>query len=502
MLQLTVYTLSSSWVFYRVEYAPPGSLNQFSALTSSPVYSALRSDGRRVNTDFNLWFSLINHKVYLNLIDYIPTPAQTYTYSLSLTRGSLAKPVFTASIYHVNVTEQTLYSDPLFNVHASNDEPTTIMTYSLSNNFGSFSLEPTTGQLRLINVLRYEDASTYSLVVTAVDDGTPAQTGTSLIAVSVIDINDNSPVFGSVPSDVSIEEKMTPDTVIIVISATDEDSGLNGVVELSLSDSSGLFSLNASTNELKVQKPLSGHLGSYNLTVVAHDMGTPMRYSYLNLAIHVIQNNNFAPKFTSESYSFEVNETDDTNIYVGRISATDADGDFRLLSYSLDTIFSLCTTTFPFVIDQSSGLISTIFKIDRGQCATYSFAVIVHDNGSPPTGILSDTSNVTVTIVPVNRYAPQFVGSPYFLHVTENVSGETDILTLAATDKDSGNNGIIAGYALQQNGGNFRLDMVGSFAVLKEILPLQRAIQDHYLLQVCCQFTFNPILIRHLSLFQ
>jgi hypothetical protein len=59
----------------------------------------------------------------------------------------------------------------------------------------------------MTNVLRYEDSSMYSLVVTAADDGTPPQTGTALISVSVVDVNDNSPVFSSVPSDISIEDK-------------------------------------------------------------------------------------------------------------------------------------------------------------------------------------------------------------------------------------------------------------------------------------------------------
>jgi protocadherin alpha len=174
---------------------------------------------------------------------------------------------------------------------------------------------------------------------------------------------------------------MQPGTVIAVITVTDMDSGLNAMVELSLVDNSGLFNLNSSTGELKVQTSLSGHLGSYSLTVVAHDMGTPVRYSYLNLTVHVVHSNNFAPQFSSEFYSFEVNETDAIGVDVGQVSATDADGDAQILSYSLSTIFSQCTTTFPFVVDRYSGKVTTVYRLDREQCATYSFTVVVQDNG-------------------------------------------------------------------------------------------------------------------------
>jgi hypothetical protein len=167
----------------------------------------VRSDGRKVNTDYNIWFSLINHKVYLNFLDYVPTAGQLYTYSFSLSTRQSAQPVFNIGAYYVNVTERTPYRNPVLNVSASNSEPSSVMTYSLNNYLDLFSINSTTGQLHLTNVLHYEDSSAYSLVVTAVDDGTPPQTGTALISVSVIDINDNSPVFKSMPSDISLKKE-------------------------------------------------------------------------------------------------------------------------------------------------------------------------------------------------------------------------------------------------------------------------------------------------------
>jgi hypothetical protein len=115
ILQLTVDAKSSAWVFFRMEYTSTASSDVYSALMSSPVYSAVRSDGHKVNTDSSTYgISLINHRVYLNFFDYIPTAGRLYTYSLSLSRGTLAKPAFNASIYYVNVTERTPYTVILF----------------------------------------------------------------------------------------------------------------------------------------------------------------------------------------------------------------------------------------------------------------------------------------------------------------------------------------------------------------------------------------------------
>jgi len=49
------------------------------------------------------------------------------------------------------------------------------------------------------------------------------------IVVNVVDANDNAPEFQS-PASVSISEDTSPGTVILTVSATDEDLGENGTV--------------------------------------------------------------------------------------------------------------------------------------------------------------------------------------------------------------------------------------------------------------------------------
>lgn len=51
------------------------------------------------------------------------------------------------------------------------------------------------GSVILRSTLDYEDTRTYNLVISAVDSGFPSMSGTANLAINLIDVNDNIPVF-------------------------------------------------------------------------------------------------------------------------------------------------------------------------------------------------------------------------------------------------------------------------------------------------------------------
>jgi len=83
------------------------------------------------------------------------------------------------------------------------------LEYSLAG-AGPFSLGPVDGLLRVAGRLDREVQSTYSLEVTAKDRGDPPKESKQMVTVTVLDENDNSPVFdpkqysASVPENASI----------------------------------------------------------------------------------------------------------------------------------------------------------------------------------------------------------------------------------------------------------------------------------------------------------
>lgn len=69
--------------------------------------------------------------------------------------------------------------------------------YSLGNDSVPFTLGNVDGLLRVSGPLDREQRSNYTLEVTAKDRGEPPRSSSTVITVTVLDENDNSPVFDS-----------------------------------------------------------------------------------------------------------------------------------------------------------------------------------------------------------------------------------------------------------------------------------------------------------------
>ena len=85
-------------------------------------------------------------------------------------------------------------------------------------------------ELVLDKELDREQQHEVTLILTAVDGGTPPRSGTVAIHVTVLDANDNAPVFSQGVYRVTVPENSPVDTLVVTVSASDEDDGLNGKV--------------------------------------------------------------------------------------------------------------------------------------------------------------------------------------------------------------------------------------------------------------------------------
>jgi Cadherin domain len=77
------------------------------------------------------------------------------------------------------------------------------------------------------------------MTIYAIDGGEPSRTGSTLVEVTVLDANDNSPVFDRDSYEVRVPETASVGTVLVTVRATDKDSGLNGAVHYEFSKHSG-----------------------------------------------------------------------------------------------------------------------------------------------------------------------------------------------------------------------------------------------------------------------
>lgn len=95
-------------------------------------------------------------------------------------------------------------------------------------------------------------------------------------------------------------------------------------------------------------------------------------------------------------------------------------------------IFSFFSEVPGFVIDPSTGEISTTQAFDREIQSFYQFEVVVFD------GVFMDITTVNVSISDVNDADPIFDLSEYSASLPEDFPLLTEILTVAATDIDQG----------------------------------------------------------------
>lgn len=71
----------------------------------------------------------------------------------------------------------------------------------------------------------YEIKPQHILTLLALDDGTPALSSSQTLTITVLDVNDEAPVFQQNLYEASVKENQNPGQFVIRVEATDKDSG-------------------------------------------------------------------------------------------------------------------------------------------------------------------------------------------------------------------------------------------------------------------------------------
>ena len=297
------------------------------------------------------------------------------------------------------------------------------LIYSLSGTDAAlFTINPTTGAVSFIDAPDFEDPddaggnNVYDITVTA-SDGT--NDTTQPVAITVTNINDNTPSFTS-PGSADVEENQT---LAYTAMATDGDGD---TLTYSLSGTDAVrFTIDPTTGAVSFIAPPdfenpddAGGDNVYDITVTASD---DTNQADQDVTITVTNENDNDPIFTSDA-SVSVAENQ-TAVYTA--IAADADGDD--LTYSLSG-----TDAARFTIDPNSGAVSFIASPDfedpddAGGDNVYDITVTASDDTN------ETDHDVTITVTNENDNTPSFT-SDATAEVAEN---STAAYTAVATDAD------------------------------------------------------------------
>ncbi|KAA8594619.1 hypothetical protein FQN60_011754 [Etheostoma spectabile] len=300
-------------------------------------------------------------------------------------------PQFSSDPYTITVFENTEMGTYTCVLGLNSD-----ILYSLGDSAdGFFSIDEHTGVISLERPLDREVQSTYELKARASDQGSPRLSSLCQVVISVLDINDNPPVFEYREYTATLSEDVAVGTQVLRVQAASRDMEANGEISYSIisGNEHGMFSVDprtVSSGDIFVIEALDYEVShEYYITLEATDGGSPPLSDMATVNINLTDVNDNRPVFSQDIYTAVVSE--DTEL--GK------------------------------TVMATSG---------------YTLMVVASDNGLPA---LSSSAMINIDISDVNDNPPLFSQANYSLIIQENRPKGTSVLQLIVTDRDASHNG-------------------------------------------------------------
>lgn len=302
--------------------------------------------------------------------------------------------------------------------------------------------------LQINGFLDRETTQEYSLVIEALDGGSPPLRGKMTVNIQIQDVNDNQPIFNQSRYFATIPENATIGTNVLQVFATDTDADDNGLVTYSInrrqSDKEQMFRIDPKTGSISVNKPLDFETKElHELVVVAKDNGEQPLETTAFVSIRVTDVNDNQPTinviFLSDDATPKISESAQPGEFVARISVNDPDSktEYSNVNVSLsggDGHFGLTTR------DNIIYLVIVSLPLDREAQPNYTLSVVATDQGNPP---LHASKTIFLKVIDINDNAPEFEKDVYYAHVMEIADPGTSVIQVNAIDRDEGNNSAL-----------------------------------------------------------
>uniref|UniRef100_A0A452UB42 Cadherin EGF LAG seven-pass G-type receptor 2 n=1 Tax=Ursus maritimus TaxID=29073 RepID=A0A452UB42_URSMA len=420
------------------------------------------------------------------------TPMLTASASVSVTILDVNdnNPTFTQPEYTVRLNEDAAVGTSVVTVSAVDRDAHSVITYQITsgNTRNRFSITSQSGGglVSLALPLDYKLERQYVLAVTA-SDGT--RQDTAQVVVNVTDANTHRPVFQSSHYTVNVNEDRPAGTTVVLISATDEDTGENARITYFMEDSIPQFRIDADTGAVTTQAELDYEdQVSYTLAITARDNGIPQKSDTTYLEILVNDVNDNAPQFLRDSYQGSVYEDVPPFTSVLQISATDRDS--GLNGRVFYTFQGGDDGDGDFIVESTSGIVRTLRRLDRENVAQYVLRAYAVDKGMPPA---RTPMEVSVTVLDVNDNPPVFEQDEFDVFVEENSPIGLAVARVTATDPDEGTNAQIMYQIVEGNIPEvFQLDIFSG--ELTALVDLDYEDRPEYILVI--QATSAPLVSR------
>ncbi|XP_068085238.1 fat-like cadherin-related tumor suppressor homolog [Anabrus simplex] len=393
--------------------------------------------------------------------------------------------VFQKDVYVGTILENTTKVSPVVVVNVLGSALNEHLTFSILNPTDMFEIGPTSGVIRTTGKrFDRELQDKYELIVEARSSESREdrpKVAHVIVNVTVIDINDNCPMFVNLPYYAVVSVDAQKGDSITKVHAVDMDKGDNGEVRYELIKGHGeLFKVCRKTGEVTLKQSLEGHNKEYELIIAAYDGG--MTPCSTEVTVHVKVIDRSMPIFDKQFYTDSVLESIEVHSPLA-VSVRAESPLGRKLIYSIVKgndyeEFALDFNTAP---DSKNGpcVISVVDELDYEQKKQYELTIRATDSVS---GVYAEVL-VSILVQDVNDCPPEFSSEAYNVSVSEAAPFGTSILKVITRDNDTGINQVVR-YEIQGDTTNsseyFHIDQEDGTIYLKRSLDHEIHNSHHF----------------------
>ncbi|XP_061822727.1 protocadherin-15-like isoform X2 [Nerophis lumbriciformis] len=420
--------------------------------------------------------------------DERPDGTSTATVNIVVTDVNDNDPLFDPSLpVNLTVTEE---QDQAYvgRVKATDPDlgPSGQIYYRLVNHQRFFSINAT-GAIRTTVPLDREVKGHYFLIVEAWDGAVDPRRSRLTLSVTVLDVDDNSPVFSQQTYNVNLPENSPKDTVMLQLKAIDADLDSNLTYRIRTNSSNKeilrLFRVNPISGELSVRKvldfeALTASNSTYSFIVQVLDSKGSMPPGLASVTVTITDVNDFAPVFSQPVYRGLVAPNAVKGTIVTTVTANDSDPagtPAGLVRYTVDPeAYSYSASIFE--VEDLTGNVVTRVNLNEEPNLKFRLVVVAYDDGEP---VKRNTTLVEITVLQPS-IIPVFTQEEYrFPPVSEEAAVGTPVgVILAAAVNQTIVYSIIGG----NEGGVFKLnDTTGLISTAR---PLDFETNSSYVLKV------------------
>lgn len=366
------------------------------------------------------------------------------------------EPQFSKEVYTGSVPERSDIGTSVIQVTATDADDSMYgnsakLVYSISQGHPYFSVDPNTGVIRTAlgpGDMDREQREHYQVVIEAKDMAGQrgGLTGTTVVNISLTDVNDNPPRFTQSIYQFRVPESSKSGTQVGRITATDRDIGKNAEMYFTIVSGDGMDMFDISTDKdtqegiITVSKPLDyERKQSYTIEIQVQNTQVDPRFMSAGskdmATVRIgVEDVDEPPLFDKASYLMEVKEDAAVGVAVGSVSAMDPDVARSPVKYSIDRRTDMDRL---FNVHPGNGSVFLLKSLDREETAWHNISIIATEFNNPRQ---SSHVPVYVRLLDINDNAPTFA-TVYETFVCERTKAGQRIQTVSAVDADEPSTG-------------------------------------------------------------